>query len=264
MGKPDLRERIRFLASSEHRYETLRIVCANAPAERATIEGRVDASRRTVKRALDALGEQGYLRRGAEGYRPTPLGRFARESYRSFRESAALCERLEPVLGRIPGEAFDLEPEQLTDATVRVGTEGDPYRPLERVLELRRDADRIRELSSVVEERSVRQLRGRLEGGASIDVEFVLTADAAARAREADAYGSLHRSILDSDAVEGYVYEGSFPFVLGVFDDTVVIGANEDGLPGAMLESDAPAVREWAEETHAEYKQSASPLPGAS
>ena len=94
------------------------------------------------------------------------------------------------------------------------------------------------------------------------DVEFVLDSAAAASAEAADTYASMHQSILRSDMIDGYVYEGSFPFILGLFDETVVIGTSRDGLPQAMIESDAPMVREWAEETYAEYRRSATPLAG--
>lgn len=255
-------ERIRFLAVSENRRDVLRAVCGEGPLPREAIERRLDASRRTVKRALDALAEHNYVEREEEEYRPTALGSHVCSAYASMEESLALSERLEPVLGRIPDGAFDLDPGHLAGATVRTAEEGGPYRILERVLELRREATRIRELSSVVEERSVHQLRDRLDSGADLDVEFVLTADAAERASEVETYESPHRAILESDATSGYVYDGSFPFVLGIFDETVVLGVDGGDLPHAMVESDDPDVRAWAEETFAEYRRAAEPICG--
>lgn len=260
MPRQDVAERVRTLASSENRHEVLAIVCSDGPMGRESIERRVDASERMIKRALGTLAEQGYIRQNGGRYGVTAIGRFVYDAHRSFRDSIALAERLDPVLGRIRDGEFALDPAELAGATVRTADDGSPYRSLERVLELRRGADRIRELSTVVEERSVEQLGDRIDAGD--DVEFVLDADAAESARSVEAYRSVHRSILGSDAVEGYVYEGSFPFVLGIFDDTVVVGTDQDGLPQAMLESDAPVVREWAEETYAEYRRSATPLPG--
>jgi hypothetical protein len=44
------------------------------------------------------------------------------------------------------------------------------------------------------------------------------------------------------------------PYFVGVMDEIVQIGTDEDGEPRAIVESTAPAVRDWAETTYERFR----------
>jgi hypothetical protein len=66
--------------------------------------------------------------------------------------------------------------------------------------------------------------------------------------------------MVDTGRFEVHVHDGDIPYYLGILDDTVQMGVNEDGEPRGLLETDSEEVREWAENRYESYKQEAEPL----
>lgn len=57
-----------------------------------------------------------------------------------------------------------------------------------------------------------------------------------------------------------FEFDGEIPYFIGILDDAVQIGVDEAGKPRALLESEHPEVRTWAENTIEEYKEEAEPV----
>ena len=57
-----------------------------------------------------------------------------------------------------------------------------------------------------------------------------------------------------------YVTDSTVSFYLGILDETVQIGVNDDGSPVGLLTDDSEAVLEWAEDRFERFKSAASPL----
>lgn len=253
-------DELAFLLRSGNRTELLLALGGTQPLDRYDLEGRLDASRRTVTRALDALNERGYVRETDEGYSLTAFGRAVAEAYRDCRRQVALAAEYRPLLEHLDTRLFDIDPELLEGAELTVASETSPFVVLNRTLELREGASRIREAAPGIEKRSVEQLASRLRHGSGLEMEVVLPPDAVETVAEADAFAGDHAVARDSEAVEFYVAPEPFSVFVGVMDDTAALATGEDGEPLALVESDRPAFREWAEARLDEFRDAATPL----
>lgn len=256
---------VEFLAGSENRVETLVALRDAGVADQRSIADSVDASRRTVKRTLDALEERGWVvvENSTGPYRITALGELVLDAYLDVTDRLSAADRLGPFLQRIPTDEFDLDPLTLEDAEIIVRGENQPYAPMDRVLEVRRDASTIREVADIIQADSAAQLRERVENG-ELTATVVLEASVLDAVEENDGYAEEFEAALASDGATFYQYEGDVPFVFGLMDDTVVMGVTDDmGIPDAVVVSDTPDVRDWAERRFEAFRgESNRILPG--
>lgn len=254
-------EAVEYLSRSPVRVELLSELRAG-PLTRGELRDRLDAARTTVGRNLDRMLEFGWVEETPDGYRLTALGAFLDAEFREALDAFAVGDDLAPLLERIPAEAFDLDPIHLADARVTVATDAQPLAPIDRVTTIRADSDSLRELSSVVAADSAEQVRERMAATAPDDVvEVVLEADTVETARSNPDYRGTFEATVEGDAIDVYRYDGSFPFLLALLDDRVAIGVTDErGAPAALVESDAPAVREWAERRYEAYRDDAEYL----
>lgn len=256
---------VSFLAGSENRVEVLVALREAGEADQRTVAADVDASRRTVKRALDALEGRGWVarERGTGPYRVSALGDLVLDAYLDVLERLSVADRLGPFLAHVPAAAFDLDPVALADAEVVARGGNTPYAPMDRVLEVRRNASRVREVVDVIQADSASQLRERVEDG-DLTAEVVLQAGVLDAVGEHDGYAAEFEAALAADGATFHVTEADVPFVFGLMDDQVVVGVTDDeGMPGALVVSDDPAVREWAESLFEAYRDGAEELQPA-
>ncbi|MFC7044870.1 helix-turn-helix transcriptional regulator [Halobacteriaceae archaeon GCM10025711] len=171
---------------------------------------------------------------------------------------------LAPFLERVPATHFDLDPRALADATVTHARPESPFAPVDRVVSLRRNSESIRELSSIVALDSAEQMEEQaMESGPDATNEVVLQADVIEAILDNPDYRDQFERTASAGTVDFYRYDDRVPFLLGLLDDVVVLGAtDDDGNPNVLVESDAPAVREWAERVYREYKAAATRYEG--
>jgi len=248
-----------FLTSSSARSRVLLALDAEGKLVREELYGRIDASRRTVKRALSALDDRGYVADNGGTYRPTALGRAVANAHRAYVERTDRAERLAPFLSRVDPDEFDLDLEQLGNVEVVAGDEAAPLAAFDRFAELRAAADTVRMVSPVVQAESVAQVAAH--AGTDTDTfsfEVVLAADAVDAAREE--YGEKFRETLGADEFATYRYEGEVPFVVAVLDDVTAFAVSENGRPSVLVLSESDAAREWANETFERFRERATRL----
>jgi predicted transcriptional regulator len=253
---------VSFLAGSENRVETLVALRDGGAVDQREIADSVDASRRTVKRTLNDLEERGWViaENGTSDCRISALGGIVLDTYLEVVNRLEPATHCAPFLQRVPTEAFDLDPSALADAEVVVAAENQPYAPMDRVLEVRRNASQIREVVNIVQADSAGQLRERVANG-KLAAEIVLEAGVLDAIAANDDYAAEFEAAATADGATFYTYEGSIPYVFGLMDDTVILGVNDDkGMPEAVVVSDDPAVQEWAEDRFESYRSAADEL----
>lgn len=251
---------LRFLAQSDNRPATLAALRAAGPLDRDGIEARLDASRRTVIRTVEALTDEGYVEQVGERYRLTALGATVYDAYEQLVDDVTVADRLEPLLANVPNEVFDLDPRLLSDAELVVATEGSPYALLDRSLTLRRGARRVREIAPMTEKRSIEQLADRIRAGEDFEFEAILSAATLEASRSNPEYADAFETTAASDAVDVAVYPEPVELFLCVADDTVAVGASKDDRPHAMVVTSNPRVREWAIDTFEAHWDRADPV----
>lgn len=250
-------EWVEYLARSDTRYEILEAVRGGRTTKRE-IESAIGTSRSTVTRSLDRMIEFGWVEESAMEYRLTALGEHLLDAFAGLHEAADVGAHLEPLLQRVSPTAFDIDLSHLADARVTEATPAEPLAPIDRVTTIRADSGTVRELSSVVASDSAAQVVRRA-AASDTDHEIVLTADLVESLTNGSDYGDAFEAA--RGAVDFYVYDGSFPYLLTLLDDRVAFGVvNEDDTPAALVESTDERVYEWAEETYRSYRDAADPI----
>jgi predicted transcriptional regulator len=245
---------------SDNRTDVLSALDDAGPLDRYELEDRLDASRRTVTRILGSLAERGYLSERGSSYALSAFGAALARAYDDYRETAGLADRFRPLLRHLDADRLALDPDLLRDAELIVATESSPYAILDRVLQLRAGATRVREMAPTVEAKSLGQLAERIEANESFDFEVVIPAPALDDAAAHPGYADTQRTIEASEAVDLYVYPEPFSFVLGVIDGTAVVGVEVDDRPYALVEGTRPELLEWVESRLDEYRGGATPI----
>ncbi|ELY66524.1 helix-turn-helix transcriptional regulator [Natrinema versiforme] len=243
--KGDAIETLEYVARSPSRVRILETLSAEGAVSRDALRAEVDVVRTTLQRNLTGLIERGLIRERDRRYELTSAGSLATGGLSTAIERIDAAERLRPVLERIPPAelAFDLE--RLVDATVVEATTANPYGPVEHHAASLADARHARLALPAAGAEPIKRTREAVEAGAVF--ELIVTESVAETLRTEPSIADSFATIAASDSVSVSVVERGIPFYLGVIDDAVQIGVDDDtGLPTALLESTDARVREWA------------------
>ena len=249
-----------FLARSAARVRILRHLLESGPATQQEIREELSASRSTVTRTLAALAEREWVRTADGAYRLTPFGKVLTENFLDLLDSFHLASDLAAFLVWFPYREFDLDVEQLREATITRSTDGDPYAPARRQTELFETTDRFRGFLPSIGLEGTKVVHEQITGDA-LEAEVIVSPSVESTI-ESGEFATLFREKLRTDRTTVLVAE-DVPFYLGLADDrTVQIGVEDgEGFPRALVESRNPSVREWAESVYRRYRQRAREKP---
>lgn len=253
-------DEIAFLSRSRTRYRTFAALHEADGLTKRELRDRLDASRTTVGRNLEALCEQGLVADGDGEYRITRAGETIAADFFDLVETTAVASRLEPLLQWLPDDEFDVDLARLRDATVITADESNPYAPVERHVEALKRAERVRLFVGVTGQHAWEVARRRVvEEGATH--EYVVGPGVVETLRADPNYTEPCTSMLGTDRFDLSVYDGEVPYYLGVLDETVQIGVEDaEGMPRALLETDVDALGEWATGTYEQYRERSTPF----
>jgi predicted transcriptional regulator len=252
---------IRFLSNSENSVRVFERL-AEAPTTSKDLAERTGASRSTVLRILDRGDSRGWV--GSEGsqYEITNLGRAMIEEFIRYRETVRGIQHIGEAVEGLPEPARSLDFRHLRDARVTFRTEDNPFARFDRGLSLIREADTCRWLSSAAPLEYVNVVVDCVEQR-GLTVEGVIGADLAETLRDDPERAEPWRAVAD----RVWVYDGHVPVSVEIVDETVLVWLTpkrDDRWDGAaLLESDHPAVRSWAESLYDEYRREAARLDPA-
>ncbi|WP_338741273.1 helix-turn-helix transcriptional regulator [Haloplanus salilacus] len=249
-----------YLVGSPVRVETLRAFRADGILSARELDDRLSASRRTLKRTLREMCSRGWIREVDDAYELTSLGGMLLSAYEEFRDRECTAERLRPVFEQTPAAAVDLDVEAAADATV-VDTDDDPTDPIDHLLDLRANATELRECAPYLLYDSVEQLAERVTDESSPpDVTLVLGTTSPPMERFPAGYREHFDAMVDAPSVDVYAHPDDIRFSFGIADDhAFVVGVNLDGVAHTLLESDDPAVVDWATRRFETYRVAAAP-----
>jgi predicted transcriptional regulator len=246
-----------FVANSRTRLRLVEELLSEEEATRRDLRDRVDAARTTVARNLEALADRGWVEHAGRTYELTAYGDVAGEALVDAAERIRVARHLQPVLEHTSRDALDVDLARLADAEVVTARPGNPWAMVNRHVSRLRETDEGSLLLPVAGLQAAEAVRDRVREGATFDV--VATPSVAETMRSDPEFAAVDEELR---ALEGHtmtVHDGDVPFYLGVLDDAVQVGVDEAGEPRAILESDDPAVREWALETFRSYRRAAEP-----
>jgi predicted transcriptional regulator len=246
------------LVRSRIRVEILAALRAGA-ATKYELRERLDCSRTTVDRNLEHLQEAGWIEQAPGGYELTTCGEIVVEQATAYLETVTAAKRLQPILRWLPRDELDIDVRHFADAEITTASDGQPMAMVDRHVQA---VSRTPTARMVLPVASPQGLKAQVENFSLSELSVtVVVPPAIADAFLNDSqFADTIASMREAGAIDVSVTEKSIPYYLGILDDIVQIGVDEDGQPRGLLESAAEPVREWAEQTFESYKQAATPL----
>lgn len=241
------------LFASPHRLALLREL-QSEPADTQALTGRISASRVTVQRHLNQCSELGWVRKAEGRYELTPVGERVCGAATAFLDRLSVLESHEGVIDRLAAIDDEFDPLLLGDATVSVADETNPHEPIIHYRNGMKETttEMVRGMTPVFSELLVEVHDELLSDG----VETELLAP----------YSVLEAAPPPADDIPPsmftvYALEDSLDFGLTLTDDTVFVGAYDDGTFAACIESDEPAFCEWVADVYERYRERAVRIP---
>lgn len=230
-----------------------------APSRRELVD-RLGLSKSSVYRIVTSLEEKGLVEENEDGVVLTPLGRTVVRETAGYREALQTADEVAEFVDVLPLEGRDLELDDLDRVRITKATEEQPMAPLLRLAEVTETAEETRVLTNTVAPQSFDVGRQRVLDG-EMEAHLVLEETAARTLVEKDWYSESLRQDLEQDELTIRVAEQAIPYQLGIMDDVVCLGADGSGsMPIGLLEAENPALREWAHEEFAAYRDEAAPI----
>lgn len=247
-----------LLGVVEHRVEFLDFLETNS-ADKRTLIDELGHSRSTVDRAVRELEAFNLITYQDGEYTATLCGELAKEEYKQVTNHLeCLCE-LQPFLQWMPNHVFDLDLDWLTDAELWLPEPANPYAMVNRHVNQLKQTTELRALLPLVGSHAHEAVR-EIVYEEDADVELVVEPAAADTLQSKTGFADTFEKLAIHNQYRVFVYDGSIPCYIGVLDDLVQIGVDDDGEPRAILESPSDNVRDWAEQKYTEYKQQAKQL----
>lgn len=250
---------VEFLARSASRAELLAELAEAERMDKRELRERLDASRTTIGRNLEALEDRHWIANGNGTYEITQLGELVVDDFFELLETVGTANRLTEFVRWIPEEEFDLDIRHLDDARVAFAQSDSPYAPVNRHVQTLESADRVRLLLPIVGVEPMKTLRRQLRNGARC--ESIVAPPLADTFRSDEQYAALIEGLRRTGDFTIEVADEPIPYYVGLVDDTVQIGVeDENGMPRALLETESEEAIEWAKRTYERYARTATPF----
>jgi len=235
----------------------------DTPAPKPALVERLDVSRSTVDRAIDALVDAGLVRRIDGEYHTTANGRLALAVYRKYVDTTDTLAEAAPLLDSLPTDVTVAR--SLLDAgDIRVA---EPHAPENAITEAVRRLQSARELlvfSPVIKSNYIRPVHEQVRER-DLDVQLVLAQSALASMEDLrDVTGAVD-DLLSAESFSLYTTDRQLPFLLYVMrgdgTETVGITVHDDGgIVGSVVAEDPDAV-EWGQARFEDVMVDAEQVP---
>ncbi|MGM0389473.1 MAG: helix-turn-helix transcriptional regulator [Natrinema limicola] len=230
------------------------------PLRRREIEQRLDVSRATSHRYTQWLDEQDFVEKADGQFQLTWRGAVIAEEVLRFEANVRTAHRLTPLLDVICEDHREFVVEPFVDATITVSQPADPYKPVERFIELVNESETFHGFNTThMAPLVLGEFHNRMFDGTETDTEIIylphivekLFETYPERAREAIDRGHLTLRTRDE-----------LPYGLALFDERVGIGGYDEttGLMQVFVDTDDPIACEWAERVYASVRADSNPL----
>lgn len=255
-------DRVAFLANSANRVRVLRTL-ATGPHTRAELAAETDVARATLGRVLTDLTDRGWIERQRDEYLATPQGAQLVRAVQSLTDTVETLDRLGDQVRWFPFEDVSFGIDELHDATVVRPDETDVFRPLTRSLEHIGQAETVRIVASRHAPPALEALWRATVREGRLSLEMIVSPPVLDAMLGSETDGERLREMLASERATVW-RAPSLPGYNCVDNDGTIIFALRDdtGAPQALVESDAPAVREWFGAFFERHRAAATRLTG--
>ncbi|WP_415382456.1 helix-turn-helix transcriptional regulator [Halosimplex sp. TS25] len=252
-------EDVEFLALSANRVEVLQSLAARSRS-RSDLAAETGASQATLGRILSDFQERSWVRRTDGEYEATATGRLVADAFSDLLDVLETERQLRDIVADLPTDAMGFDLARLADATITVPTETRPNAPLQRLIDLEREAETIRAFSHAFNEQTLALTADRTADG---DVSFsgVFSRSAIDALASESTLRRRLETLLGAEAASVRVRDDGVPLAGTLVDDRVHLLVRDDsGVLRASIDTDDPAVVAWAEDAFERYWSDATPL----
>lgn len=218
----------------------------------------------TIRRTLREFEKRNWIRKEGYRYESTQLGTVIASGMEELIDRVEAERELREIWQWLPDEIGEFPVETWMAMTVTAAEPDSPYCPVNRFVSLLESTDELRflrpeialmdpcfdALFRLVEE----GMRVTLIDRPSCHRYFLSTYPE----RSTELIERKNFTVLEHDELP--------PHGIGLLDDRIVVSCYEEGsgIVQALIDTDTPAVREWAESTYASFEREARPLASES
>lgn len=236
-------------------------ILSEGALRRGELESELGVSRSTCHRVVRELEENGLLERTESGWRLTELGRVVGDELTGFERAVRTAYQLEPLLETFADACVDFDVELFADATVTRAQPDDSSPPINRYLELFRDADAVRTIdrTSFMPPLYIEKVYELAREG---DKEAIAVFPKSVVRKRLTEYADIHRAAAAEFDPAYRIYE-DVPFGMTLYDDDHVGLRAYDDASGALLlfvDTDDPDAVSWAQDVYDHYHEQSEPL----
>jgi predicted transcriptional regulator len=222
---------------------------------RRELERRLGTSKTTVHRIVTRFKDQELLTETDEGLALTPLGRHVGSELQEFARAVEDAYRLAPLVSAVEPTPFEFDVTLFADAEVTEATSENPYRPINRLVDLVRGTDTLRGAYKIVPNPMFVE---QLIDGVERNDRTVIVYEKSAVAEIVDEYPEETESLLGDDDVTACVAEG-LPFGVCLLDERALLLAYDEdsGMVRLLVSTSNPEAVAWVERVFDSYREDA-------
>ncbi|WP_254532823.1 helix-turn-helix transcriptional regulator [Natrinema gelatinilyticum] len=245
---------IEFLARSEHRVTALAAL-ARRPQSRTDLRVMTGVSQSTIGRTLREFEERRWIIREGAHYEATPLGSYLATGMREFVDRVEVEQLLRDIWHLLPDAESGFTVDMCAEATITIGDVADPYRPIDRFLDLLGETTELRfagfDIALIAPCKS--ELCQRIIDG--MCTEIIGPPSVVNHIRSS--YPKEFEETLASGNLTVRVHDSLPHYGIGIFDGRIAIsGYNPNrGTVEALLDTDSTEACEWAESVYRSYRR---------
>lgn len=249
---------IAYLTRAEHRVPTLAAL-TERPRSRSELCEVTGVSSSTMRRTLREFEDRLWIRKDGYQYVTTRLGEAIASGMGNLIERVETERTLRAVWHWLPDAIRELPFETWSELTITVAEPDTPYCPVRRFESLLQNTTTLQFLCPEVAlmDLCFDVVHQRVEDG--VDMTLIDRPECHAYFRST--YPDRSSEMMQRDNFTILEHDDLPSFGIGLLDDCVTISCYEQasGTVHAVLDTDARAVREWAESTYESYRHEARP-----
>ena len=245
---------IAYLTRSEHRLPTL-VALADRPRSRPELCELTEMSSATIGRTLDEFKTRRWVQKAGHNLQATFLGERIASWTEELLRRVETEHKLRDIYHQLPREVIEFALEMRS--TVTVNEADAPYRALNRYRSLLHESTQYRFVGfdAGLYEACKDEFQQRILNG--LEAELI---DSPSVARYmCTTYPERCAELLEHENMTAYVQEDVPPYGVCLFDSRIAICVYHSDSAGVMavIDTDAPEARSWAESVYASYKADA-------
>ena len=217
----------------------------------------LSVSRPTAHRIITSFDDAEIVDEADEGYELTRFGEIVCSSATTYRDEISVASALKPLLNNLP-EDVDFDHRLFADAVVTNATYDDPFRPMNRFIELFEAATRIKAFNkSFLEPMYIDAVTEQIDAGMRMDIIY----DPGVLELVVEQYPAIAERAFESDRMTAAVHD-ELPIALAIFEDRIGIGVHSEsmGAPVSWIDTDDPEAIAWGEALFERYTEEGTRL----